>query len=98
MGLLILPELFSTGTVVDLSEFYQKGGAEIYRQDKEFLSRLAQRTGCFVLGSSIVNKKNKLENISLIFNPTGRSKGIYKKSTHFQLGEKAKIFDQGKKF
>jgi len=96
-GLLILPELFSTGTVLDDAQFEQSGGSVIFEKDRKFLSGLARSTGCHVMGSSIVKKRKKLENLSLYFSPTGRLKGIYKKIHPFSIGGESDNFRPGNK-
>jgi len=92
-SLLILPELFSLGT---LSEGFDPEKAESIRlEDQDFLAKLSSENGIHVIGSSIGFQGNTLQNESLHFDSAGKLRGSYRKIHPFTLGGEDLIFNSG---
>jgi omega-amidase len=98
-GLVVLPELFSTGYIVqgDL------GAADAWMtaagEDREFLSQLARRLNCWVAGTTLEvgdGPEPRFRNLSLIYNPAGEAQVRYQKVHPFSFGGEDLIFARGR--
>ncbi len=104
-GLIVLPEMFSTGFVAGQSralrsdrEDQDEGANVLYREDCDFLSELARTRHCHVLGSSVgEGPDNLLRNLSLVFKPDGGKHVDYQKVHPFTYGGEHRHFSGGKK-
>lgn len=98
-SMLVLPELFSTGTLPQ--DFDRTGAAEIAREDRDFLAALACETASFVvagvLGEEPVRSGNdRLRNLCVVIGPDGHEVSSYQKIHPFSLGGEDRIFAGGR--
>ena len=109
-GLLVLPELFSTG-YLDVSSLPGaapgKGMdaaalAGLASIDREFLAGLARRTGCWVAGSTVeagapgADGNGGYRNASLLYSPDGAERAAYRKTHPFSYGGEDRLFERGR--
>ena len=92
-GLLVLPEMFSTGFLTEAKDL-DSLGRELLQQDHDFLSHLAKEKGIWILGSSIAFG-TAFQNRSLCFNPQGECVSQYDKIHPFSLGKESETFVGG---
>jgi omega-amidase len=96
-SLILLPELFSLGTLAD--GFDADRADSVQREDREFSAQWARDTQSFVLTATVSSPgeapDNKLGNLSLLFDHTGRDVLEYRKIHPFSLGGEDKIFLSG---
>jgi omega-amidase len=96
--LIMLPELFSTGTLPP--EFDPAGAEAIARADRDFLTALARETGAHVLagilgtpsGGRLTEESGKPLNLAVLFDPDGAEILSYGKIHPFSLGGEDEIF------
>lgn len=111
-SLLVLPELFSTGTLP--RDFDRTGAAAIAREDRAFLTELARQTASHVVAGILgeegeEDEKNErdggavapgsatmLRNLCVVIDPEGREVSSYQKIHPFSLGGEDGIFAGGK--
>jgi omega-amidase len=96
-GLLVLPELFSTG-------YLDEGGlppSELAGQDRAYLSGLARKLGCWVAGATVeagpqsADGNAGFRNLSLLFAPDGSESAAYRKVHPFSYGGEDRLFAKG---
>ncbi len=97
-SMLVLPELFSTGTLPQ--DFDRPGAAAIARGDRAFLAALARETASHVvagvLGEEPVrHAADRLRNLCVVIDPEGREVSSYQKIHPFSLGGEDRIFAGG---
>jgi omega-amidase len=81
-GLLILPEIFSTGVLpADQADAMRHLGDA----DRKFLSALAKESGLWVLGTTADGSPGSLHNLSLLYDPQGVPKAAYRKLHPFSF-------------
>jgi omega-amidase len=96
-ALLVLPELFSTGYLVQGDLGSEEAWATAAEEDREFLSQTARRLECWVAGTTLEagSGEGKFRNLSLIYNPAGESVARYQKVHPFSLGGEDRVFTRG---
>jgi omega-amidase len=103
-GLVLLPELFSTGFLDDASASRPgpEGEAweEVADKDREFLSGLASGLGAWVSGTTVEaglkdSGRPRFRNVILIYGPDGRQAARYQKIHPFSFGGEDKLFSGG---
>lgn len=93
-SLVVLPEMFSTGFSLNLSATAQ--GTE--REDDAFLTDLARKYGCYVLGGVVSPDPEKAgmgRNESVTFGPDGALLARYTKIQPFSLGGESECHAAG---
>lgn len=106
-GLLLLPELFSTG-FLDTASAAQPGPGgdegepweEVAAKDREFLATLARTLGCWVSGTTVEaglkgTDRPRFRNAILIYGPDGKPQARYQKIHPFSYGGEDKLFTGG---
>jgi omega-amidase len=93
---IVLPEMFSTGFDVKTQRGINGTDGSLGSVD-EFLSHLAQSTGCWVIagGVSFNTKAQKRNNLSKLFAPDGTQIAAYQKIFPFSYGKEHLYFDCG---
>jgi omega-amidase len=96
-SLIILPELFSLGTLADA---FDPAQAEAVRQgDRAVLGAWARSTHSYLLGSTVSESPEAsgapLSNLSLLFDPEGVELLEYRKIHPFSLGGEDRVFTPG---
>ncbi len=100
-SLVVLPEMFATGFTMNTDKIAEGYGG----QSEEFLSLLATRSGCWVVGGAAMRGRDgKVRNKALVFSPEGVLAAYYAKmrpftpggeSEHYQAGVRATTFRWG---
>lgn len=93
-GLVVLPELFSTGSPLP-PDFDPAAAESPSRDDRAFCSELAQRTGTHVLGGALERTDGKLFNLAVLFDPSGSEVLAYRKIHPFSYGGEDRLFKGG---
>jgi omega-amidase len=91
-GLLLLPEIFSTGVLPEDQAHLMKN---IGRDDRIFLADLAKETGLWVLGTTADGPSGSLYNLSLLFDPQGIPRSSYRKLHPFSFAGEHRTFATG---
>lgn len=91
-GLIILPELFSTGVAEPKDQERFTGAAQ---GDRAFFAELARESGCYVLGATVDGRADAWHNLSLLYDPSGLPCASYRKIHPFSLGGEDRIFSPG---
>lgn len=91
-GLLLLPEIFSTGVLPKDQAQAMRG---IGDADRAFLATLAKDTGLWVLGSTADGLADALHNLSLLYDPEGKPRSAYRKMHPFSLAGEHLTFAAG---
>ncbi len=95
-SLIVLPELFSTGT---LPPDYTSASADsVIEDDRVFLAELANTWGAHVLGGCLGRADNadgKLYNLTALVDPEGREVLEYRKIHPFSYGGEDRLFEGG---
>ncbi len=105
-GLIVLPELFSTGfldtNALNASE--AEAWAAVGAADGLFLSTLAQKLGCYIMGSTVemgplgavdLESNGGFRNLSLLISPDGVELSRYQKIHPFSYGGEDRLFTRG---
>lgn len=91
-GMLVLPEMFSTGFSMNVSAVAENESSAT----EAFLAELAARTGCAVLGGLVtVNANGRGRNESLTVAPDGSHLARYQKIRTFTYAEESDYYDRG---
>ncbi len=81
-GILLLPEIFSTGVLpADQADAMRHIGQD----DRSFISSLAKETGLWVLGTTADGSPGSLHNLSLLYDPEGIPRSAYRKMHPFSF-------------
>lgn len=100
--LLVLPELFSTGTLPP--DFERTGASAIAGEDRAFLAALARDTASYVVagilgeassGRDAEHRIPRLRNLCVVIAPDGRELSSYQKIHPFSLGGEDRMFEGG---
>jgi len=91
-GLLLLPEIFSTGVLPEAEADRMRGVDE---GDRRFLAALAKESGQYVLGSTAGGTPESLHNLSLLYDPQGLPIGAYRKMHPFSFAGEHRVFSPG---
>lgn len=91
-GLLMLPEIFSTGVLPGEQATELKG---IGAADRVFLASLAKESGLWVLGSTADGAPGSLHNLSLLYDDQGIPRAAYRKMHPFSLAGEHLTFAAG---
>jgi predicted amidohydrolase len=100
-AVLVLPELFSTGTLPQ--DFDRDTAALIAREDRQFLAGLARETNSHIVAGVLGDHEaddmpdhtTSLRNLCIVLNPDGVEISSYQKIHPFSLGGEDKIFAGG---
>ena len=97
-SLIVLPELFSLGTLADAFDPAQAGAVQ--QGDRECMSDWARSRNAYVLGATVSEnpgegKAPRLSNLSLLFDPQGDEVLEYRKIHPFSLGGEDRVFVPG---
>jgi predicted amidohydrolase len=92
-SLIVLPELFSTGTLPP--DFHASAAEEIVETDRRLLAALARETRSHVLAGILEVAEGKLFNLCVLFDASGSEMLGYRKIHPFSLGGEDKIFTGG---
>jgi len=101
-GLLVLPELFSTG-YLDEAALKPEGQSlsEVARADRTFFADLARKLSCWVAGATVEagprgpDGNGGYRNTSLLFAPDGSESAAYRKVHPFSYGGEDRLFARG---
>jgi predicted amidohydrolase len=92
----VLPEMFTTGFTMNLSEVE---GVTSPSEGKtaRFLSETAKRLGIYIIAGVAVKPENKEKglNLAMVYNREGQQIASYTKNRPFPLLEEEKYFDKG---
>lgn len=99
-GLVVLPELFSTGYLVqgDLGDARgEHAWVSSAPEDRKFLAELARRLNAWVAGTTIETGagEKRFRNMSLVFAPDGTEAVHYRKIHPFSFGGEDRLFHRG---
>ena len=89
-GLLVLPEMFSTGFSLNLEVTRQR-----VNEDERFLAELARETGCAVIGSVVNPEGDRGCNEAVARSPDGAELVRYRKIRPFSLGGESAVHAAG---
>lgn len=97
-SMLVLPELFSTGTLPQ--DFDRTGAAEVAAADRAFLATLARETASWVVAGALGEEParhptDRLRNLCVVIDPSGHEISSYQKIHPFSLGGEDRIFAGG---
>lgn len=98
-SLLVLPELFSTGTLPE--DFDRAQATEIAREDREFLAMLARETHSWIVAGILGDTAERdgagpaLRNLGVVIDPHGETTARYQKIHPFSMGGEDRIFAGG---
>jgi omega-amidase len=96
-SLIVLPELFSTGTLPP--DFDSSGAASLAAVDRAFLASLAREAGAHVLAGILGANQNAevptMHNLAVLFDPEGVEVLNYAKIHPFSLGGEDALFTGG---
>lgn len=91
-GLLMLPEIFSTGVLpADEASTLKTIGAA----DRAFLAALAKDSGLWVLGATADGVPGSLHNLSLLYDDQGKPRAAYRKMHPFSFAGEHLTFAAG---
>jgi omega-amidase len=91
-GLLMLPEIFSTGVLPTEEAAALKS---IGASDRAFLIALAQESGLWVLGTTADGGPGSLHNLSLLYDDQGKPRAAYRKMHPFSFAGEHLTFAAG---
>jgi predicted amidohydrolase len=95
-GLIVLPEMFSTGFSMALQAAAGGGAAGKIRPSESFLAELARHYGCHVLGGVVNADADGLgRNEALLLGPAGQEVLRYAKMHPFSYASEARYFTPG---
>jgi omega-amidase len=111
-GLLVLPELFSTGyldaaalpggAALSPGSLSAEALAGVAADDRAFLADLARKTGSWVAGSTVeagpagTDGNGGYRNLSLLYAPDGAERSAYRKLHPFSYGGEDRLFEPGR--
>jgi predicted amidohydrolase len=88
--LVALPEMFATGFSMHASELAEKA-----QETRDFLSGLAKREACHILGGYVEPAAGKPANVCSLFDPSGVEVLTYRKIHPFTLGGESDHYTAG---
>ncbi len=92
-SMIVLPEMFATGFDMDVASIYE----EEFGQTEQFLSDLAKRTSCTVVGGLVGRCKTDSRgiNLSMAYGADGAGLCRYQKIKPFTLGGELEAYEAG---
>lgn len=88
--LVALPEMFATGFSMRAQELSERA-----EETREFLSGLAKKEGCHLLGGFVDSAPDKPANVCSLFDPAGAEVLCYRKIHPFTLGGESDHYTAG---